>query len=539
MRQNNYAPPLFLSLAGVFFSLNSQNSQSDDIVAVPGTVLTTDNNACLPPDCGDNSTDYDVSVLGRQFQKFSADEISFAIRVPDTDISILSAELFIQTFYSNLSTDTSVNYRVPFPINATTPSSGQRGTRVLIQGENLFGVGEGVITLQQVLVGSSLADIDIDASNSTHVYARVRSGDPGSSSIVVNTTQTIGTDDYDGPYTYSDSLWTQIEDGVINELLPPAVQGGESVIVCGERLLGGGSDIESITIAGQSVVTHSSVQSGTSECIDVVVPAILNPETGVSGEVTIEADTGAIVESSPNTVFTYATVTSVSPSQGQVGTEVTISGIELLSGYSDLQPLVYLSDVLATVISFTADSILVRAEDPTGSFMSGSGQSPLNIINVPGSVAIVVTRDSRVFNVSAADRWTYLESGEIAQVEPDFGQYGTKITLRGTNLLGYSSGLREALINGTAAMIVSQSNTEVVLEAPDISTLGHVDIVLSSDNGAAVSLDQAFEYRAKGVIDTLDPTTGQNGTFGKSKKKRIFRTHPLETAFCMIGIRQV
>ena len=490
----------------------------------PGTVLAT-SRACLPPTCGDNSTGYEVVLADKTLEELQATSLSFVVRVPDTNVDRDNSELSIQTFYSLLSTNTRVNYRRSPPINGISPSRGQRGTRVVIspiEGESLIGFGFGDIVLSRVLVGSSDAEIDTDRSNETHIYARVSSGTPGSSAISINTTQTISGTDYEGPYTYSDSLWTQLEDGVVSELVPPAAQINSSVRICGERLLGGGSNIASITIAGEEVGYFGRVLSAgdSLECIDITVPEVSNPESVESGGVTVESDTGAIVESENGVSFTYAVVTDVTPSQGQVGTEVTISGVGLLSGYPGTQPTVSLAGVEATVVSSSPETIVVRAQDPNDLFFSGSGSS--GPLNSTGDVVITVAPDDTEFSVSLSESWEYLESGVIQLVQPYFGQFGTRITLSGTNLLGYGSGLREVLVGGSLAGVVSESNSVVVIDAPDIGNLGRVDIVMESENGALVELEDEFEYRERGVISGLDPAFGQNGTFGQFK---LYSTH--------------
>ena len=501
----------------------------DPLVVQPGTVAATET-SCLPFNCGDNSTDYEVIANGHQLEKFDADRLGFVVRFPDTDVTFQPSFFLIQTSYSLLnSTGDRVMFRESPPITSISPTMGQRGTRVVIEGENLEGYGEGTIDISRVVIGGSPATITL--SNSTHVFARLNSGTPNSTSIGINTTQTISrlSPDFinDGPYTYSDDLWTQLEDGVVTELLPPAAQIGKSLTICGERLLGGGNIVTEMTIAGQTVVTFGEVgpnqnPGGPPECINATVPDIPNPQGRVSGSILIEADTGALVESQNNIAFTYANIASVNPSQGQVGTEVTISGIELLSGYSDLEPTVYLSDVEATVSSASGDTVIVRVEDP-GPSGSGNFLSP----NTTGDVVVTVTQNGQEYTVSMSDGWTYLEAGIIEQVEPGFGQIGTRITITGTNLLGYGSTLDQALIGNATATIISYSDTVVVLDAPDVSVLRSVDIVLVSDNGARVSRDQAFEYRERGIITGLNPFSGQIGTIGKLSHHVIsISSHP-------------
>ena len=515
---------------GIFVQLQLDEEGSPQTVQ-PGTTILS-STACLPLQCGDDSTDYRITVADLHLEEESADEFGFVARLPDTSTNHLNIELIIVTFYSSLQTNVFLNFRTAPPITSITPNRGQRGTRVVIEGENLLGFGIGKIVFKQVIIGSSEAEVD-EESNSTTIYARVKSGDAGTTSILVNTTQKINDSfgvpvEYDGPYTFSDSLWIQLEDGVITDIIPPAVQIGGSVRMCGERLLGGGSSIVNIAIAEQEVDVFDQVMpnpdpDGPSECFQATVPSVADPENLITGRIAIEADTGAIVESVVD--FTYAVITDVNPNQGQVGTEVTISGIGLLSGYTNVQPTVYLSNVEATVVEASTDRVVVRVEDPNDTIapFSGSGEDPTpDIINVAGDTVIRVTIDDRDYNLSLADSWTYLEAGTIDLVDPNFGQVGTRITLTGTNLLGYGSDLTRALVSGVVANVVSSTNSRVEIDAPDIQEPRLVDIVLESNNGALVRLNDAFEYRERGVITNLNPDSGQNGTFGKSLCRRMY-----------------
>ena len=501
------------------------NLIDDPLVVQPGTIAAT-TTSCLPSDCGDNSTDYEVIVNGYQLQKFNADRLGFVVRFPDTNVTFPASRFSIQTSYSLLtSIGDSVLFRESPPITSISPTLGQRGTRVVIEGDNLEGYGEGTKNISRVVIGGSPANISY--YNATHIFARLNSGVPNSTSIRINTTQTISrlvNDVFDGPYTYSNDLWTQLEDGVVTELLPPAAQIGKTLTICGERLLGGGNIVIAMSIAGQTVVIFSELRpnqnSGeASECINATVPDIPNPQDRVSGSIVIEADTGALVESLNNTTFTYANITSINPTQGQVGTEVTITGIELLSGYSDLEPTVYLADIEATVLNASGDTVLVRVEYP-GIFRSSGSENFLSP-NKTGDVVVTVTRDDQNYNVSMSDGWTYLVVGVIEQVKPDFGQIGTRINITGI-YLGYGSNLRQALIGNATATIVSHTDTVVILDAPDVPFLGFVDIVLVSDSGARVSRDQAFEYRERGIITGLNPSSGQTGTIGISEVIEIY-----------------
>ena len=87
-------------------------------------------------------------------------------------------------------------------------------------------------------------------------------------------------------------------------------------------LLGGGSRIDQVFLAGVS----ASVQSSTNTNVVVIA------QSGVpgTGNVELRADTGALIVSSNGWTYSVASnISGVSPSVGQVGTTVVISGSSL------------------------------------------------------------------------------------------------------------------------------------------------------------------------------------------------------------------
>ena len=136
-----------------------------------------------------------------------------------------------------------------------------------------------------------------------------------------------------------------------------------------------------------------------------------------------------------------------------------------------------------------------------------------------GQVAIVTEELGLTFNLTNSSvLWTYNISGSIETVTPSFGQLGTRVTLNGTNLFGYGTSLQQILINGTMATILSNTSTNVVFAAPNISNGFSnvvVDIELTSDSGAIVESIGGFQYLPAGMIMTLVPAAGQLGTYGR------------------------
>ena len=407
---------------------------------------------------------------------------------------------------------------------SVVPSRGQRGTRVTIQGQKLLGEGD-FISLSRVLLGQIEAEITGDRQNSEIIEVRAGAGGiPGNVSLTINTTHEFPRETvlFPGPYIYLENAWVQLEDGLVRDIIPPATQPGRTVLLCGDRLLGGGSMINTLLLAGETLSMFNSTPSVltslasiSQECITAVIPT---PRTaGTTGRVTLEADTGALVESSDN--FTFADITSIMPPSGQPGTIVTITGVALLSGYNTVTPTIYLSGVRATLVSHSSTRVVVRAANPPAPMGSGMMTTLDDLLGMAGDVSIVVDpniTNLTAFSVSMESAWTYLAPGEITSISPNFGQFRTRIVVSGTNLLGYGSSLVNAMIGGVNATIMSNTTTQVVLLTPDLGpNRQNATIELFSDSGAVIIGENLFDYRQRGMVVGTDPSQGQNGTYGE------------------------
>ena len=518
-----YVGVIYLFAASLAFQMQNAPVQ-------PGTVIYTRAGTCLPSECGDNSTDYNITVGGLQLERLdiglASSSTNFAGRFPNFDTPVSGAGIVIRTQYQQFDILQYFDLELAGSITNVNPPWGQRGTNVVIRGLRLMGGSRSdEVTEVMVRLGNTAATVTGQSSN-TEIRFTVNSGTPGIATIRINTTQTIQLASlqrfsFNGPYAYQVDAWTQLQDGQVTNIVPLAAQPGRDVMLCGDRLLGGGTTISSVTLAGQTISEFSPTPFNTTgnltdaggECISVSLP---DAPGGTSNIATLRANTGAIVDSAQT--FTYAEIRNVSPMRGQFGTRVTISGVSLLSGYNSVTPQVYLSGVQARVMSSSSNTIVVEAQMPP-EIDPGSAQPmspPSSIFEVSGSVEIIVNSPfSLTFNVSTDSAWTYERSGEIESVSPPFGQYGTRVTIQGENLLGYGTSLTHATLNDTNATIVEASNATVVLIAPDLDSVGPVIIALFSDNGAVVRGEETFEYRQRGAILAAEPSSGQNGTYGE------------------------
>ena len=514
--------------------------------AQPGTTIATTFGTCLPDQCGDDSTMFDFIVGGVVLDFIETiNSVVHVARFPEFTSSTDSADFVVSTQYQMFTLIGSSQFELFLPTSnaVVMPPQGQRGTRITITGTMLLGYGDSV-SLSQVTIGGMVAEA-LSFSQDT-IELRASSGPPGLASISINTTQSLGNGVYDGPYTYLEDVWTHLEDGFISDIIPPAVQVGGSVTLCGSRLLGGGASIAQVTLAGFSSSIFSMTPTPTmlplpvDECITAEVPD-LNGMSSVTGLVDVVADTGALVQS--NVSFTYAEIQEVTPSRGQPGTTVTIRGVALLSGFSrsNVNASVTLNGVVADLVNVSETEIIVIALEPptamnntvlqppdssngTNATMleprnNSSNSSDSSVFGLPGAVVITVQGPDSLSSLSftvASDNesWTYEPPGEIDSVMPAFGQFGTLLTITGTNLLSYGTSLTRATVGGIGAMVVEANETVVRLRAPD-GAVGTAEIVLFADNGAEVRGVDLFEFRERGSISQVLPNMGQLGTFGK------------------------
>lgn len=498
----------------------------------PGTVVFILSGSCVPPQCGDNSTSFDLMINGsitlERLSTQDASSLRYAGRIPNFEGGATRAAVTMVTQYQTLMLPASLSFNLVQPLSITNvmPRMGQRGTNVTISVPDSRGLWL-TVALSRIRLGETDADI-IDGRNFELIQVQARSSNPGVGYVRINTTHTIQGVRFDGPYTFMVNGWTQLMDGIITDIIPPAAQLGRNVLLCGNSLLGGGTNIltvqhgNNIFLQLQPTPTPSALLSA-SECLEAQIPESL--QGTMQNTVTIISNTGAMVVSASN--FSISVIESVTPNRGQVGTVVTIRGQGLLSGYNNsASHNVYLSQVRATVMRSSNLEIVVRAgaiptvQPQVINETTGATEPPPQIIGVMGSILIVVTtpfNSSLSFNVTNSTGWQYEETGEIDTVAPSFGQYGTVLTINGSNLLAYGTMLTHATIAGVNATILDGATDSLVqLTVPDIlNTTGPVGITLFSDTGASVRRSNIFEIREKGVVLNAEPNRGQNGTFGK------------------------
>ena len=157
-----------------------------------------------------------------------------------------------------------------------------------------------------------------------------------------------------------------------------------------------------------------------------------------TGSVVLISTSGTTVSQTGGwTYVARGVISSVAPSQGQVGTWVTISGSRLLGAGNSIVQVQLGGVAVATISNYSNSSVVVRAASS----------------NTAGLGSAVLTADTGAV-VSLANSWTYLTTGLVVATTPNQGQVGTRVVLTGQRLLGGGSGLSSVTFGNVSCTIV-------------------------------------------------------------------------------------
>jgi hypothetical protein len=237
---------------------------------------------------------------------------------------------------------------------------------------------------------------------------------------------------------------------------------GTVVTITGQNLLGGAPALFSATLGGIS----ASVVSATGTKVVLVASA---SSTAITGDVRIESVYHSYLIN--HNIWNYvdpANITSVTPASGQVGTVVTIAGSTLLMGAARIVNVTLAGQAAGAIVSSTNAAVVVT--------VASAGAT---------SGVVVLTADSGA--VVQGGVFTYLAESTLTTVTPSSGQFGTVVTLSGLRLYGGGAQVVSVTLAGTAASIVNESDSEVVVVAGDRAA-GSGHVVVTADTGATTTL---------------------------------------------------
>ena len=417
-------------------------------------------------------------IIDENFNSSGSGNITGPIIIRNQDDSV----------YDSSSQDITFTY-LQVSIETVSPSNGQNGTEVVIEGINLLCGGNGISSI--TLAGIAVSSINMATDSIIKVTAGYSNTETAPSNVSYIT-------DNGAQVTIATS-WSYVRPGVISTISPASGQRGTTITITGQDMLGGGERVMSVILNGvptmDVVVSHN----------DFVQVRAGDSIASGPGQVIVIADTGAALYSNVTEVnFQYISpsqITSFSPLSGQYGTIVTINGTALYPVEAGIST-VLLNGIPASILSSNTTSITVSAGRP--SFI-GSSAGTVSVVSNDGSLT-----ESSVY-------FTYLLEGEIYSVEPPQGQKDTRVLISGRGLRGGGSDVDYASIAGIPATIVSQSDSMIELianenkESQSGSVSGNISLV--SNTGAEVIRLNAWKYVQTGIVYSLVPDFGQFGTY--------------------------
>lgn len=398
-------------------------------------------------------------------------------------------------------------------IYSVSPSRGQRGTNVLLQGDNLLGGGSTISSAIIELSDGSEVDVNVDSSTDNEVGITILENPTGVDfpidGDIILTADT-------GAIIQRLNAFTFVTPGEIDSFLPTNGQVGTYVTISGTNLLQGMSLSSSeltVTVAGtQATVQPDEFVSGfptppplsdTHITVRLQSPSDPTPQ----GPVEIVLPTGATVTSTEGFLYTAAgSIDTVSPSSGTEGTRVTISGSNLRGGGSSLLQ-VLLGGVPANIDTDSDEMVVVTAQEG-GDLGSGAGPTDMDVEIITDTGAVI----------AGEGLWTYESPGHITGVTPTIGQQGVVVTITGESFLGSDPDnvIEGCVLAGVPGEVVSSSDEEVKCRASYSATTelltGVVHIAAQSGTGVQSDPSVNFTYYPA-QINQIDPSSGTNGTF--------------------------
>ena len=244
--------------------------------------------------------------------------------------------------------------------------------------------------------------------------------------------------------------------------------------------------------SGNTVLFNSNVSgtiiSSTSTAVTVTVP-----NTAISGPVELTTS-GFALQCGTFTVTTGGggshSITSLSPSTGPIGTEVTISGTGFNTTAS-ANTVVFAGGASANVKTATVTSLVVDV--PTGASS--------------GPLSVTISTNTKFSPTS----FTVVTPGSlyISDFNPKRGAIGQEVTITGDLFNTTASNNIVTFSNGRNATIVSATAKKLVVKVPP----GTVDGTFTLNNGSGTATSpQSFFVENGPVITKLNPESGKAGS---------------------------
>jgi IPT/TIG domain/Galactose oxidase, central domain len=314
-------------------------------------------------------------------------------------------------------------------IGELSTNSGAVGTSITLTGID-FGAAQGSST---VMFNGTKASPS--SWNGTTILAPVPSGATTGNLVV-----TVGGEPSNGV-----NFTVPVSVPSITSLSTTSGSPGTSVTLTGTNF-GSTQGVSSIvTFNGTMAPPTSWSSTGTS----IVVPV---PSGATTGKVVVTVGGQASNGISFTVPMPAPSITSLSPTSGPVGTEMTITGTNF--GATQATSTITFNGTIATPITWSATSILLFVP-------AGASTGP-----------VVVTSDSQ-----ASNSVTFTVKLGITSLTPSSGPIGASVTIAGGGF-GTTKGTSTVVFGTTVATTTSWSNTSIVAVVPTGASTGNVVVTV-------------------------------------------------------------
>jgi hypothetical protein len=346
-------------------------------------------------------------------------------------------------------------------VTGVSRSSGPVGTQVTISGKG-FGATQGT----SALAFSTATATSINSWSDTQIVATVpTTATSGSVKVTV------------GSVASNTDVYFTVPRPQITGISPSSGAVGTQVTVNGlgfQAARGSGS-----------ITFNYGLQGTVTSWSDTTVVATV-PSGATSGSVSIRANNGDLSNQDQQFTMPNPVVSSVSPVDGPVGTQVTVAG----SGFGASQgaSTISFNTVNAAGITSWSDSQIVATVP------SGATTGTVKVTN--GGVGSNTTVSFTVGQVT------------VGSVNPSGGAVGTQVTVTGAGF-GTSQGGSTISFNGTnASSITSWIDSQIVATVPGGATTGAVKVVVSG-----VSSNTTVNFTVTSVVvNNVSPASGPAGS---------------------------
>ena len=452
-------------------TVNGISSNGDVLFTVPNPIITS-----VTPSSGAEGSQIVISGTGFGSAQgsstitlagYNAPVINWSDTQITANVPLPAGSGVIRITVSGITSQSSVNFAVNRPqITSLSPSSGGSGAQVTVNGSN-FGA-----TQTQGLTNGARSSIYFNGLSATVVS--------WSDTQIVATVPSTATT---GPVTVNGfaggsnvDVFFSMPNPVISSLSPSSAPVGTQVQINGSGFGATQGSGSSVTFSNQ----NASVVSWSDNQIVATVPS-----AAISGSVVIISG-GVSSNTNINLTVPHPQITSISPTSGIVGTQITVngSGFQTTKGSSTVMLMNSTNNFTLSVVSWSDSQIVATV--------------PSNAATGDVSVTVNGIQSNR-------DLLFTLPKPVMSAISPSGGPTGTQVQITGTGF-GVTQGSSTLVINGTSMPIVNWADNLITATIPTGVTSGSATL-----NVGGISTSQWFVV-ANTYVSSFSPLAGPAGT---------------------------